>query len=327
MNDGEAPWRRKARSSSTQAFRRDDRPRPRERRSSGQPCWRRCLAVGFSAAYEAAAEIRERRGQPNRPRRSSAARAPGRFDGLGALSDRRCGRGGSTCSIFAAWPNSIRPTTPIASRYSMRKPRVWLGSNGAPWRSTNAPSRRHGSHRPGSGPALSPSATAARGGHQPLRTRGADRFSACALEAWRKLGADGVIAVRHAARAQRPPRSSRLDALRAEVGRAGQRQQERETELETARLAAGRAPTARRRASWPRSAMSCARPARSWSAWSTFRTARRESGHGDPGLRGRPVPHRRERPDRSWGARGRRLPLGQGPFDPAGAMPGRGAAA
>ena len=75
----------------------------------------------------------------------------------------------------------------------------------------------------------------------------ADRFSACALEAWRKLGADGVIAVRHAAARPAPAQVAELDALRAEVSRLEQRQQERETELETARLAAERANRAKSR--------------------------------------------------------------------------------
>lgn len=71
----------------------------------------------------------------------------------------------------------------------------------------------------------------------------ADLFAAAALEAWTRLGAEGVIAARRSAPA--PAQSD--DSLRAEIRRLEARQEERERDLETARLAAERANRAKSR--------------------------------------------------------------------------------
>jgi len=68
-------------------------------------------------------------------------------------------------------------------------------------------------------------------------------FADAALEAWTALGAEGVISARRSA----PAPSDDMSGLRAEIRRLEARQEERERELETARLAAERANRAKSR--------------------------------------------------------------------------------
>jgi len=70
-------------------------------------------------------------------------------------------------------------------------------------------------------------------------------FAAAAHEAWTRLGAEGVMAVRRSALASGP--AADAASLRAEIHRLEARQDERERELETARLAAERANRAKSR--------------------------------------------------------------------------------
>lgn len=90
-------------------------------------------------------------------------------------------------------------------------------------------------------------AEAAAEGAALLGRQEAERFAACAHEAWRRLGADGVIAVRRAAPPPAPDQIADIQVLRAEVKRLEQRQEDRERELETARDAAERANRAKSR--------------------------------------------------------------------------------
>ena len=71
----------------------------------------------------------------------------------------------------------------------------------------------------------------------------AAEFAAVALDAWTAFGAEGVIAARRSG----PPPADSEGRLRAEIRRLEARQEERERELETARLAAERANRAKSR--------------------------------------------------------------------------------
>jgi len=88
-------------------------------------------------------------------------------------------------------------------------------------------------------------AEAAREGAALLKRADSDGFAEAALEAWTRLGADAVIASRSAA--VTPVVSDELERLRAELVRLEARHDERERELETARLAAERANRAKSR--------------------------------------------------------------------------------